>query len=435
MHTDDGIVLTLPDTDGEPPTADLVVFDADEIEPLVTAEVSGSALFASRFRECAGRSLLLPRRDPRQRTALWQQRQRAHQLLQVASEYGDFPVVLEAMRECLQDVFDVPGLRGLMRDLAHAHGAARRGRDRVGLAVRPVAAVRLRRHVPLRGRRAAGRAAGAGAVARPGAAGRAARLDRAARAARRRRDRRRSKPSCSGWPPSAGPTGIDAVARPAALARRPDARPRRSRAARPRQILAELEATRRAIRVRIAGDERWLAIEDAGRVRDALGAALPVGVPEAFTEPVRDPLGDLVARYARTHGPFHLDAGRRPARARARGRRGRARAAAGERPGRPGRVPPGRAGQRVVRRRGAAHDPAPLAGRAAPRGRAGVDPDAGPVRAGLAGRRACATRPAARRAAARHRAAGRRADPGQRARIAGPARRGSPTTRPRCSTS
>ena len=70
------------------------------------------------------------------------------------------------------------------------------------------------------------------------------------------------------------------------------------------QELALLEETRRAIRVRIAGEERWLAIEDAGRVRDALGVALPVGVPEAFTEPVRDPLGDLVARYARTHGPF-----------------------------------------------------------------------------------------------------------------------------------
>ncbi len=118
MHADDGIVLTLPDTDGEPPSADLVVFEPDEIEALVIAEVSGSSLFASRFRECAGRSLLLPRRDPRQRTALWQQRQRAHQLLQVASEYSDFPVVLEAMRECLQDVFDVPGLRGLMGDLA-----------------------------------------------------------------------------------------------------------------------------------------------------------------------------------------------------------------------------------------------------------------------------------------------------------------------------
>ena len=77
---------------------------------MVTGEVGGSALFASRFRECAARALLLPRRDPRRRTPLWQQRQRATQLLQVASEYGDFPIVLEAMRECLQDVFDVPGL-------------------------------------------------------------------------------------------------------------------------------------------------------------------------------------------------------------------------------------------------------------------------------------------------------------------------------------
>ena len=111
MHSDDGIVLRLPDTDGEPPGADLAVFEADEIEALVTSEVSGSALFASRFRECAARSLLLPRRDPRRRTPLWQQRQRANQLLQVASEFGDFPVVLEAMRECLQDVYDVPGPR------------------------------------------------------------------------------------------------------------------------------------------------------------------------------------------------------------------------------------------------------------------------------------------------------------------------------------
>ena len=112
MHSDDGIVLRLPDTDGEPPGADLAVFEADEIEALVTSEVSGSALFAARFRECAARSLLLPRRDPRRRTPLWQQRQRANQLLQVASEFGDFPVVLEAMRECLQDVYDVPGLVG-----------------------------------------------------------------------------------------------------------------------------------------------------------------------------------------------------------------------------------------------------------------------------------------------------------------------------------
>ena len=93
------------------PPAELAVFDADEIEAIITAELGGSALFASRFRECAARSSAAPRDAILgSRTALWQQRQRAHQLLQVASEYGDFPVVLEAMRECLQDVFDVPGL-------------------------------------------------------------------------------------------------------------------------------------------------------------------------------------------------------------------------------------------------------------------------------------------------------------------------------------
>ncbi|HZY75622.1 MAG TPA: DEAD/DEAH box helicase, partial [Jatrophihabitantaceae bacterium] len=118
MHSDDGIVLRLPDVDAELPGADLVVFDPDEIAGLVTDAVGDSALFASRFRECAARALLLPRRDPRKRTPLWQQRQRANQLLQVASDYGDFPVVLEAMRECLQDVFDLPGLTALMREIA-----------------------------------------------------------------------------------------------------------------------------------------------------------------------------------------------------------------------------------------------------------------------------------------------------------------------------
>lgn len=97
--------------------ADAALFDPAEIEQLVTDQVGGSALFASRFRECAGRALLLPRRSPGKRTPLWQQRQRAAQLLEVVSEFGSFPIVLEAVRECLQDVFDLPGLVELMRDL------------------------------------------------------------------------------------------------------------------------------------------------------------------------------------------------------------------------------------------------------------------------------------------------------------------------------
>src|SRR5271168_3285750 len=121
--SDDGIVVRLPDTgfssqDDAPPGAELFVFDADEIDPVVTAEVGGSALFASRFRECAARALLLPRRQPGRRSPLWQQRQRAAQLLEVARKYPDFPVVLETVRECLQDVYDVPALVELMSGIA-----------------------------------------------------------------------------------------------------------------------------------------------------------------------------------------------------------------------------------------------------------------------------------------------------------------------------
>src|SRR5213078_3912152 len=118
VPSDDGIVVRLPDVVDEAPGADLVAFDPEEISALVEESVGGSALFASRFRECAARSLLLPRRDPRKRTPLWQQRQRAAQLLDVARDYPDFPVTLEAARECLRDVFDVPGLVDLMRDIA-----------------------------------------------------------------------------------------------------------------------------------------------------------------------------------------------------------------------------------------------------------------------------------------------------------------------------
>ena len=121
---DDGVVVRLPDTAdvgsgvAAAPGAELFVFDPDEIEPTVTAEVGGSALFAARFRECAARALLLPRRQPGRRSPLWQQRQRSAQLLDVARKYPDFPVVLETVRECLQDVYDVPALTGLMSGIA-----------------------------------------------------------------------------------------------------------------------------------------------------------------------------------------------------------------------------------------------------------------------------------------------------------------------------
>ncbi|WP_256939929.1 DEAD/DEAH box helicase [Arthrobacter sp. BF1] len=113
MASDDGIVLRVPLMDDEPPGADLFMFDPEELDGIVTAEVGGSALFASRFRECAARALLLPRQNPGKRSPLWQQRQRSAQLLDVARKYPQFPIVLETVRECLQDVYDLPALKGI----------------------------------------------------------------------------------------------------------------------------------------------------------------------------------------------------------------------------------------------------------------------------------------------------------------------------------
>ncbi|MEU7350575.1 ATP-dependent helicase [Streptomyces albidoflavus] len=323
MHADDGIVLRLPDadllgldlldddasgpgtafgTEQSPVGAQDVTFDKGEIEGIVTDQVGGSALFASRFRECAARALLLPRRSPGKRTPLWQQRQRASQLLQVASEFGSFPIVLEAVRECLQDVFDVPGLTELMGDLE-----ARRVRlvEVTTPEASPFARSLLFGYVaqflyegdsPLAERRAAALSLDSRLLSELlGQAELRELLDAEVLAELEqelqwRTEDRRIKDA-------EGVADALRVLGPltsAELAER-GADPAWAR---------ELAGARRVIEVRIASVEHWAAIEDAGRLRDALGAALPVGVPEAFTEPVKDPLGDLLARYARTHGPF-----------------------------------------------------------------------------------------------------------------------------------
>ncbi len=301
MHSDDGIVLRLPDTDDEPP-AGTAVFDADEIERVVTDEVGGSALFAARFRECAARALLLPRRNPGRRTPLWQQRQRSAQLLAVASGYASFPIVLETMRECLQDVFDVPGLVGLMRDVD-----ARRVRLVEVETPQPspfarsllfgyVAQFLYEGDSPLAERRAQALSVDPSLLAELlGRAELRELLDLDAvvsleRDLQRLSDERRA-------------TDVESTADLLRLVGPLSTGEAVERGAQPRWLV-ELEETRRAIRVRIGGAERWAAIEDAGRLRDALGTPLPVGVPEAFLELVRDPMGDLVARYARTHAPF-----------------------------------------------------------------------------------------------------------------------------------
>ncbi|RLP90091.1 ATP-dependent helicase [Micromonospora sp. BL4] len=302
MPSDDGIVVRLPDTADEPPGADVVVFEPDEIAQLVEESVGTSALFAARFRECAARSLLLPRRDPRRRQPLWQQRQRAAQLLDVAREYADFPVTLEAARECLQDVFDQPALAGLMRDLA-----ARKVRlvEVETSAPSPFARSLLFGYVgaflyegdaPLAERRAAALALDSTLLGE--LLGRVdlrelldpAVLTETERQLRWLTEQRRPRDA------------EDVVELLRVLGDLSDAE--LTERGVPEAWLTELEAARRVLRVRIAGEQRWVGVEDAARLRDALGVALPVGVAEAYLAPVADPLGDLVARYARTHGPF-----------------------------------------------------------------------------------------------------------------------------------
>ncbi|GAB3173076.1 ATP-dependent helicase [Micromonospora palomenae] len=302
MPSDDGIVVRLPDTAEEPPGADVVVFEPDEIAQLVEESVGTSALFASRFRECAARSLLLPRRDPRRRQPLWQQRQRAAQLLDVAREYADFPVTLEAARECLQDVFDQPALAELMRDLT-----ARKVRlvevetDRPSPFARSllfgyVGAFLYEGDAPLAERRAAALALDSALLGELlGRVDLRELLDPAVLAETERQLRWLTEQRR----PRDAEDVVELLRVVGDLAEAELA----ERGA-PLPWLTELEAARRVLRVRVAGEERWVVVEDAARLRDALGVALPVGVAEAYLAPVADPLGDLVARYARTHGPF-----------------------------------------------------------------------------------------------------------------------------------
>ena len=188
IWSDDGIIVRLPDADDAPPS-EVVILDPDEIEELVVAEVGHSALFASRFRENAARALLLPRRRPGSRTPLWQQRQRAADLLAVASKYGSFPILLETYRECLRDVFDVPALTSADGRHPGPAGPGGVGGHAAAVALRQQPGLRLRGPVHVRGRLAAGRAAGPGADPRSTDAGRAGGLRGAARPARRWRPR------------------------------------------------------------------------------------------------------------------------------------------------------------------------------------------------------------------------------------------------------
>jgi ATP-dependent Lhr-like helicase len=307
LPSDDGIVVRLPDIVDStgldaPPSADLVVFDPDEIAQVVEESIGGSAMFAARFRECAARALLLPRRDPRRRQPLWQQRQRAAQLLDVAREFADFPITLEAARECLQDVLDVPSLAALMRDVA-----GRRVRVVEVETERPspfarsllfgyVGAFLYGDDVPLAERRAAALSLDATLLGELlGRVELRELLDPDVVVETERRlqwlDGSRTLRDAEDLVELLRQLGDLSTVECEVRGALPE-------------WLTELEAARRVVAVRIAGEPRWILAEDAGRVRDALGVALPVGLAAAYLEPVADPIGDLVARYARTHGPF-----------------------------------------------------------------------------------------------------------------------------------
>ena len=307
---DDGIVLRLPETDEPPPGADLVLFDPAEIEQVITDEVGGSALFASRFRECAARALLLPRRDPRRRSPLWQQRQRSAQLLSVASKYGSFPIVLEALRECLQDVYDLTALKDLLtgvserrikvvevetteaspfaKSLLFGYVGAFMYEGDTPLAEKRAAALALDQTLlaELLGRTELRELLDAEVVLRTEAELQRLAEDRRARDAEGLFDVLRL----------VGPLSVEQAAQRSVVPSVDGADAE--------TWLTGLAAARRVVRVRIAGEHRWAVVEDVARLRDALGVPVPPGVAEAHAESVADPLGDLVSRYARTHGPF-----------------------------------------------------------------------------------------------------------------------------------
>ncbi len=303
LHTDDGIIIRVPDAD-EPPPAGIAAIDPDDIEDIVTAEVGASALFASRFRECASRALLLPRRQPGRRTPLWQQRQRSAQLLEVASRYPAFPIVLETVRECLRDVFDVPALKELLKDIAARKIRVVEVETQLpspfgkSLLFKYIGAFMYEGDAPLAERRAQALALDPSLLADLlGTEGLRELLDPEviARTEAERQhlaDDRKARDA-------EGLADLLRTAGPYTAAELADRCTGNSK-----EWAAQLIAQRRVIEVRINSQPMLAAIEDAGRLRDALGVALPVGVPEAFTEPVPDPLGDLIARYARNHGPF-----------------------------------------------------------------------------------------------------------------------------------
>ncbi|OLC27258.1 MAG: hypothetical protein AUH40_02250 [Chloroflexi bacterium 13_1_40CM_65_17] len=301
LWTDDGIALHLPDVES-PPGLDELVLDPEEVGALVAAQLPASALFAARFRENAARSLLLPRRRPGQRTPLWQQRMRSANLLQVAGQFPDFPILAETWREVMSDHFDMPALSTLLRSIRSrevrvvAVDTERASPFASSLLFSYVAEFMYEGDSPLAERRA-----------------QALTLDRELLAELLGTEDLRElldpesiaavELELQGLLPERFPRDPDEAHD--LLVRLGDLSTSEA-AARGIDVewLRVLERERRAATVRVAGESRWIAAEDAGRYREALGVTLPVGLPDAFLDPGAEPLISLVRRWARTHVPF-----------------------------------------------------------------------------------------------------------------------------------
>ena len=305
IWSDDGIIVHLPDAD-EPPGAELVMVEPDEVQEAVVAELASSALFGARFRENAGRALLIPRAYPGRRTPLWQQRLKSQSLLEVAKRYPDFPIILETYRECLRDVLDVPGLEELLRGL-HARElslvevetptaspfASSLLFDYVATymyegdapnAERRAAALSLDRELlrELLGQEELRELIDASA------------LEMVEADLQHRSDRTRAETR----------DALADVLRRVGDLTVEELRERVLAGIDADRMLAALHDERRAISLRVGGERRWVAADDAGLYRDALGAVPPGGLPETFLADVPDALAKLASRFARTHGPF-----------------------------------------------------------------------------------------------------------------------------------
>jgi ATP-dependent Lhr-like helicase len=305
IWSDDGIVIHLPDAD-EPPSADMVLIDPDEIEDLIVSELSGSALFGARFRENASRSLLIPRAYPGKRTPLWQQRLKSQSLLEVARDFPRFPVILETYRECLRDVLDLPSLADLLRKL-HSRQLSlvevetpTASPFASSLLFDYVATYMYEGDTPNAERRAAALALDRDLLRELlGQEELRELIDPEALEEVEEQLQHRTEAGRAG-----DRDALQQMLRNIGDLSAEECGERVAEGYSAASMLEKLSSERRVARVRIAGEERYIAAEDAGLYRDALGVPPPAGLPETFLEDHPDAMRTLVRRFARTHGPF-----------------------------------------------------------------------------------------------------------------------------------